>query len=122
MVEWWRNRIHPDDRARILQSMPPPVIDGGQQWTLEYRLRRTDGTYAHVYDRGFVIFDAEGEPVRMVGSLMDISQLKLTEERLRESEERFHAFMNNSPATAFMKDEAVRWDGLVKLSKLPKVR
>jgi PAS domain S-box-containing protein len=88
-VEWWRNRIHPDDRERILQSMPPPVIDGGQQWTLEYRLRRNDGTYAHVYDRGFVIFDAEGEPVRMVGSLMDISQLKLTEEKLRESEERF---------------------------------
>lgn len=88
-VEWWRNRIHPDDRERILQSMPPPVIDGGQQWILEYRLRRNDGTYAHVYDRGFVIFDAEGEPVRMVGSLMDISQLKLTEEKLRESEERF---------------------------------
>lgn len=88
-VEWWRNRIHPEDRERILQSMPPPVIDGGQQWVLEYRLRRTDGTYAHVYDRGFVIFDADGEPVRMVGSLMDISQLKLTEEKLRESEERF---------------------------------
>ena len=88
-VEWWRGRIHPEDRERILQSMPPPVIDGGQQWTLEYRLRRIDGTYAHVYDRGFVIFDAEGEPVRMVGSLMDISQLKLTEEKLRESEERF---------------------------------
>jgi hypothetical protein len=88
-VEWWRNRIHPEDRERIFESMPPQVNDGRQQWILEYRLRRVDGTYAHVYDRGFVIFDSEGEPVRMVGSLMDISQLKNTEERLRESEERF---------------------------------
>ncbi len=79
-VEWWRNRIHPDDRERILRSMPPPVNDSGQQWTLEYRLRRTDGTYAHVYDRGFVIFDGEGAPVRMVGTIMDISERRRAEE------------------------------------------
>src|SRR5262249_26411150 len=87
-VEWWRRRIHPQDRARIMASMPPAIHDGGQQWVLEYRLRRLDGTYAHVYDRGFVIFDGGGEPVRMVGSIMDISELKNTEEKLRESEER----------------------------------
>jgi PAS domain S-box-containing protein len=79
-VEWWRNRIHPDDQERILRSMPPPVNDGGQQWTLEYRLRRIDGTYAHVYDRGFVIFDGDGAPVRMVGTIMDISQRRRAEE------------------------------------------
>ncbi len=88
-VAWWRERIHPEDRQRILDAMPPPVNDGDQQWLLEYRLRRVDGTYAHVYDRGFVIFDSQGEPVRMVGSVMDISQLKHTEEKLRDSEERF---------------------------------
>ena len=69
--------------------MPPPLVDGRQQWVLEYRLRRADGQYAHVYDRGFVIFDAANEPVRMVGSIMDISELKNAEELLRESEERF---------------------------------
>jgi PAS domain S-box-containing protein len=89
IIEWWRERMHPDDQDRIMALMPPPVREGQQKWQLEYRMRRVDGTYAHVYDRGFSIFDSEGEPVRMVGSIMDISELKNTEERLRESEERF---------------------------------
>jgi PAS domain S-box-containing protein len=89
VVEWWRRRLHPDDRERVLASVPRSAVDGQQKWILEYRLRRADGHYAHVYDRGFVIFDDQGEPVRMVGSLIDITELKDTEQKLRESEERF---------------------------------
>jgi PAS domain S-box-containing protein len=88
VIEWWLRRIHPDDRERILAVLPPAVIDGQQKWTLQYRVQRADGGYAHVYDRGFVI-DDRGEPVRMVGSLIDITELKETEQKLRESEERF---------------------------------
>jgi PAS domain S-box-containing protein len=88
-IEWWRRRIHPDDVERVLQSIPPPYVEGRQQWLLEYRLRRRDGSYAHVYDRGFVIFDRDGKPVRMVGSLIDITRLKRAERELRDSEERF---------------------------------
>jgi|GEM_PF-1257611 len=88
-VEWWRRRIHPDDRERIMDIIPRASVDGKHQWVLEYRLERLDGSYAYVYDRGFVIFDAEQRPVRMVGSIIDITELKTTEEKLRESEERF---------------------------------
>ncbi len=88
-IEWWRQRVHPEDRERILASIPAPVVDGHQQWVMEYRFRRTDGTYAQVFDRGFVIFGRDGDPVRMVGSMLDVSELKCTEEKLRESEERF---------------------------------
>ena len=88
-IDWWIRRIHPGDRNRVMELMPPPLVDGRQQWTMEYRCRRVDGSYAHVYDRGFVIFDDQGLPVRMVGSIMDISELKQAEARLRESEERF---------------------------------
>lgn len=88
-IEWWVRRIHPEDRPRIMASMPQLMRDARQQWLLEYRLRRVDGTYAHVYDRGFVVSDSEGKPARMVGTLMDISDLKNTEEKLRESELRF---------------------------------
>ncbi len=88
-IEWWRRRIHPDDVERVLQSLPPPLVDGQQQWLLEYRLRRRDGSYADVYDRGFVIFDRSGRPARMVGSILDVTRLKRTERELRDSEERF---------------------------------
>jgi PAS domain S-box-containing protein len=88
-IEWWRQRVHPDDLRRVLDSIPAPIVAGKQQWTMEYRLRRLDGTYARVYDRGFVIFDREGQPARMVGAVIEISKLEHAEERLRESEERF---------------------------------
>jgi PAS domain S-box-containing protein len=88
-IEWWRKRIHPDDVERVWAQLPPPQIEGRQSWLLEYRFRRRDGTYAQVLDRGFVIIDRDGKPTRMVGSVIDISQLQHAEERLRESEERF---------------------------------
>lgn len=88
-IEWWRKRIHPDDVERVWSQLPPPQIEGRQSWLLEYRFRRRDGSYAQVLDRGFVIIDRDGKPTRMVGSVIDISQLQHAEERLRESEERF---------------------------------
>ena len=89
VIEWWRQRIHPEDLERVLAEVPVRAVDGRQQWAMKYRLRRLDGTYAHVYDRGSVVFDEPGEPLRMVGSLMDITELTNTEEKLRESDERF---------------------------------
>jgi PAS domain S-box-containing protein len=88
-VEWWRRRIHPDDLERVLAVIPRVSTDGQQKWVLEYRLQRADHSYAYVYDRGFVIFDEQQRPVRMVGSIIDVTALKTTEEKLRESEERF---------------------------------
>lgn len=89
VVEWWRRHIHPLDRDRVMAQLPPADADGRQQWTLEYRLLRLNGTYAHVLDRGYVIYDRQREPARMLGCLMDVSELKETELKLRESEERF---------------------------------
>lgn len=104
VIEWWRRRIHPDDLERILLSIPRTAIDGQQMWVLEYRLRRSDGSFAYVYDRGYVIFDEQGQPARMVGSLIDITELKITEQKLRESEERFRL------ATKATRDAIWDWD------------
>src|SRR5690348_7995459 len=61
------------------------VLDGnGQQWSCEYRFRRQDGTYAFVYERGFVIRDAAGRAVRIVGAITDLSEQKRREDTLRE--------------------------------------
>jgi PAS domain S-box-containing protein len=89
VIDWWHDRIHPDDRSRILNAASSRPVDGHRGWTLEYRLRRLDGTYAHVYDRGFVVCDAQDEPTRMVGTVVDITRLKEAEAQLHESNERF---------------------------------
>ena len=81
--DWWSERIHPDDRERILGQVPTPGSGHSQQTAFEYRFRRADGSYADVFDRGFVMFDVAGTPIRMIGSIMDLSERRRTEEMIQ---------------------------------------
>jgi PAS domain S-box-containing protein len=81
---WWTEQLHPDDRQGVTEGLRQAVESGGDSWMAEYRFRRKDGTYAHVLDRGRVARDAKGHMVRMIGSMMDITERKLALERMRE--------------------------------------
>lgn len=73
---WWIDRVHPDDRDRLASEFHRVVEDCSlNSWQDEYRFRRTDGTYAQVLDRGLVVRAENGKAVRMVGSMLDISEL-----------------------------------------------
>jgi len=106
---WWLDRVHPDDRERVSRNMNAAVESGDEHWSSEYRFRRADGSYANVYDRGYILRDPARKPLRMIGALMDISTLKRTEEALRESQDRFTAFMDHSPTFAFLKDASGKY-------------
>lgn len=69
----WRDRLHPDDRERVAASLDAAQAGGEPAWQAAYRCRRLDGSYIHVLDRGQLIYSAAGEPVRMVGLLIDLS-------------------------------------------------
>jgi PAS domain S-box-containing protein len=87
VFDWWVERVHPDDRERAVSSIHA-VLDGpGEAWSAEYRFRRSDDTYATVFDRGYVLRDATGRAVRMIGSIMDLTERLQAEAALRESEE-----------------------------------
>src|SRR5215210_833848 len=57
-AEWWEERIHPEDRERVLSAIEAVLEDGGEGWSNEYRFRRADGGYSTVVDRGYVVRDA----------------------------------------------------------------
>jgi two-component system, cell cycle sensor histidine kinase and response regulator CckA len=85
----WFNRIHPDDKENVTKSLNR-VIEGSQQvWTSEYRFLKKDGSYAYVFDRAFAILNQSGKLLRMIGSMIDISDRKLAEERLTRQKEYF---------------------------------
>ena len=87
-AQWWLDHIHPEDRARIDRNIHA-VIDGdGTTWNGEYRFRRADGSYAAVLDRGAVLRDGDGRPLRMIGAMLDLSGRKAAEAALAEGEER----------------------------------
>ncbi|MBI2802830.1 MAG: EAL domain-containing protein [Gammaproteobacteria bacterium] len=81
-VESWSDYLHPEDRERMLATLRTAIVSGVEKWNEEYRFRRHDGGYATVLGRAFVARDAAGRAVRVVGSMMDITDRKRSEEQL----------------------------------------
>jgi len=90
-VEWWIERLHPDDRERVTGAIRRVIASGGRAWAGQYRFRRQDGTYADVLDRGYVITDAAGKPARIVGGVSDITEQRRAEEALEHSRRQLRA-------------------------------
>jgi len=83
----WRNeRIHPDDRERVINAMNWALADGRTTWSTQYRFRRKTGKYAWVMDRGCIVYDEAMNPMRVVGAMSDITHQRLMEEQLRQSQ------------------------------------
>ena len=81
---WWELHIHPDDRGRVIQGLHEAIARGDRSWSAEYRWQRKDGRYVMILDRGYVVHNEDGKPVRMIGSTMDVTERR-HEERLREA-------------------------------------
>lgn len=78
-LDWWMERIHPDDRDRVFGGVQRAIAEGETSWADSYRFRRVDGSYVIVFDRGFIARDPEGRPVRMVGATQNISDRRAAE-------------------------------------------
>lgn len=90
-LAWWLRRIHPEDRDRVSDKVKDVTDKGKQSWEEEYRFKCADGIYKHMLDKGFVVYE-NGLPVRMIGSLQDISGVKqleydLIEEKIRHQKD-----------------------------------
>ena len=92
----WISRIHPDDAPRIIAAMKAHLAGKTDVYEAEYRVRRKDGSYIWVLDRGKAIRDSSGKVIRNVGSEIDITERKLAEEALRASENRLARLADQS--------------------------
>jgi len=90
-LDWWLERLHPEDRDRIMDEIKRVADSGGRNWSGHYRFRRSDGSYAVVLDRGYIICDAASKPVRVVGGLSDITERRRAEEALENSRRQLRA-------------------------------
>ncbi len=77
---FWFNHIHPDDRKPLFSELFTLFAD--KQQVQEYRFQRKDGGYCWIHDTLRVICNDKGEPVEVLGSLMDISERKQMEDEL----------------------------------------
>lgn len=72
-VSWWRSKVHPDDYAKAVFTLE-----------VEYRFKNADGEYRYVNDRGYVIYNEEDQPSRVIGAMQDIEDKKNYIEELQK--------------------------------------
>ncbi len=92
-IEGWRRHLHPEDRVRVIEGLEAAVARGDESWSDEYRFEQRDGSYAAVLDRGYIQRDAAGHPVRMIGTMIDLTERKAAEAALEEAGRQKDAFL-----------------------------
>jgi two-component system, cell cycle sensor histidine kinase and response regulator CckA len=83
-ADWWYERLHPEDRERVVGSLDSAIGQGETVWSEEYRLRRADGSYADVQDRARIVHDETNAPVRVVSAMADLTEGRRSERRLHQ--------------------------------------
>lgn len=84
--ESWTDHIHPADRERVVKGIHAVIEGKDVNWHDEYRYLCANGEVITVIDRGFVIRDETGKAVRMLGSMVDVTELRALDERLRQAQ------------------------------------
>lgn len=79
-IEWWVERLHAEDRQRVLSAFEQALETGLDTTGYTYRFRRRDGTYATIRDRVFILRDDDGRAYRALGAMTDITEQARREE------------------------------------------
>ena len=109
LLGWrWLQVLHPDDREPTRTFWTDSVAGRGP-YDVEYRVRRSDGEYRWFKTRGVPIRDDAGNICKWFGTCTDITDLRQTEEALRESEERFRGTFENAAVGIAHRDATGRF-------------
>jgi PAS domain S-box-containing protein len=102
----WLNRIHPEDLAYVTGKINNILAGNETDYIYEARMKHADGSYRWHSVSGFIAErDKEGKATRMLGTRIDITERKQTEEKLRQSEERIRSYIENAPDGIFVADK-----------------
>jgi len=86
--------MHPEDRARAMR-MIHEALQGGPRYDIEFRVVRPDGEERFVHSQSDVVMDDAGNPIRIFGTVQDITELKRTEDELRRTNARIFEFLES---------------------------
>ncbi|MCE3258977.1 MAG: kinE 2 [Bacteroidetes bacterium] len=105
-VNSWISRIHPEDVERVTKGIMLVINDPNAGfWEDEYRYMKRDGSIAYIYDRGYIVYNEDRIPVRMVGAMSDITNRKKTEEIYHKSEANLRNILENTETAYVLLDE-----------------
>ena len=100
---FWQTCIHPEDRDGLCAHIQN-ALSQKTDYLAEHRAVRSDGSVRYLQAIGHPVLNSAGEVIEVIGTGVDVTERKLAEKALRESEERWKAVFENNPTMYFMVD------------------
>lgn len=76
---WFSNKLHPEDRDSIVKSVDEALASDAKVWHGDYRFYVNGKGYCYMEDSGYILRDAEGKAIRIIGAMTDVTQRKKAE-------------------------------------------
>ncbi|TVP74728.1 MAG: response regulator [Gemmatimonadales bacterium] len=101
MGRWW-DRVPEPDRSRVRRSLEAALEGGETTWVEEYPVRTEAGGRARVLDRAHIVRRSDGEAVRVVGAMTDVTEERRRTDEVRRAKERYESILRNAPFGVFL--------------------
>jgi PAS domain S-box-containing protein len=116
--EHFYSLIHEDDRESTWSEVERAIIEK-RAYNVEFRFYHSDGSVRWMEGRGEAVYSSSGEPIRMYGIGLDVTERKAANERLRQSEERFRLALSSGAVTVYEQDHDLRYKWLYPSDPYP---
>ncbi len=106
--DFWKSIIHPADVNNVTTQLNDTLLSFEKFWEQEFRVKKSDNTYAYIIDKGYIIRDPDGRAIRMIGATQDISKRKKAEIELVEANQSLANANEELKAFAFLASHDMR--------------
>ena len=103
-LDWWFQKVHPDDQERVKTKLNQHVEKGLERWDDEYRFECFDGSYKFFFDSGVILYKG-GKAVRIIGAIKDLTEQKKLEKQLLEEQIQRHKDITQAALEAQEKEK-----------------
>jgi PAS domain S-box-containing protein len=107
-IEIWSNYIHQDDKQAVMDAFQAHIDGNTPEFVFEHRMRHKDGSICWILARGTAIRNAQGNPIRVIGTDTDITKLKKAEKALRKSHDKLERGVADRTAELAITNEQLK--------------
>ena len=112
-ISRWKSKLHPDDSDRVITKLKNALAGTSSNWADEFRFKKANGDYGCFYDRAFISRDDAGKAVRMIGSMIDVTELSEAKNNIIKEKNLSDSIINSLPGVFYLitqKRQFLRWN------------